>query len=61
VTTCPTGTLKLDGANQIAVNDPATCVFCGLCEARCPDFAIWIVKGQSEAARTNVSECELVS
>jgi dihydropyrimidine dehydrogenase (NAD+) subunit PreT len=61
VTTCPTHTLKLDGVNQIAVKDPATCVFCGLCEARCPDFAIWIVKGQSDRARTNIPEGELAS
>jgi 2-oxoglutarate ferredoxin oxidoreductase subunit delta len=61
VTTCPTQTLRLDGANQIAVKDVATCVFCGLCEARCPDFAIWIVKGQSEPARTFATEGELVS
>jgi glutamate synthase (NADPH/NADH) small chain len=61
VTTCPTHTLKLDAVNQIAVNDPGTCVFCGLCEARCPDFAIWIVKGQSERARTPAPEGELVS
>ena len=61
VTTCPTQTLRLDAANQIAVKDVATCVFCGLCEARCPDFAIWIVKGQSEPARTLATEGELVS
>jgi glutamate synthase (NADPH/NADH) small chain len=61
VTTCPTQTLRLDAANQIAVKDVATCVFCGLCEARCPDFAIWIVKGQSEPARTLATEAELVS
>jgi dihydropyrimidine dehydrogenase (NAD+) subunit PreT len=61
VTTCPTQTLKLDGANQIEVHDPNACVFCGLCEARCPDFAIWIVKGQTERARrTYAPEGELV-
>jgi glutamate synthase (NADPH/NADH) small chain len=51
VTGCPTGTLKLDDANKIGVNDVGTCVFCGICEARCPDFAIWIVRGESERAR----------
>ncbi len=56
VTSCPTGTLKLDGMNHIAVNDPNTCVFCGLCEARCPDFAIWIVRGASERARVFAQE-----
>lgn len=56
VTSCPTGTLKLDGSSHIAVNDPNTCVFCGLCEARCPDFAIWIERGASERARAFAQE-----
>ncbi len=61
VTSCPSGTLKLDGANRIEVLDTATCVFCGLCEARCPDFAIWIVRGASERARVFAREGEPVS
>ncbi len=57
VTGCPTGTLRLDeSSHQIAVNDPNTCVFCGLCEARCPDFAIWIVRGTAERARVFAQE-----
>ncbi len=56
VTSCPTGTLKLDGSSHIAVKDPNTCVFCGLCEARCPDFAIWIQRGTSERARVFAKE-----
>jgi len=54
VTSCPTGTLKLDGANKIVVKDANTCVFCGICEARCPDFAIWIARGAGERARPGV-------
>ena len=61
VTSCPTSTLKLDGANHIEVKDPNTCVFCGICEARCPDFAIWIVRGASERARVFAQEGAPVS
>jgi NAD-dependent dihydropyrimidine dehydrogenase PreA subunit len=60
VTGCPTHTLKLDGSNKIEVNSVDTCVFCGLCESRCPDFAIWIVKGESERARPRAPETEPV-
>lgn len=56
VQSCPTGTLKLDPTNHIEVKDPNTCVFCGLCEARCPDFAIWIQRGASERARVFAQE-----
>ncbi len=61
VTGCPTSTLKLDGANRIEVTDAGTCVFCGLCEARCPDFAIWVVRGSEERARVFAQEGSAVS
>ncbi len=61
VTSCPVSTLALDQANRIIVKDVGTCVFCGLCEARCPDFAIWIAKGGSDRARTIAYENEVAS
>lgn len=58
---CPTDTLRLDRSNRIEVVDPNTCVFCGLCEARCPDFAIWMVRGESERTRVSLRESEVES
>ncbi len=61
VTGCPTQTLALDRENRIVVKDANTCVFCGLCEARCADFAIWVVRGQTPPARSIAHESEPVT
>jgi glutamate synthase (NADPH/NADH) small chain len=44
IESCPVDILSLDQKNKIVVNDVASCVFCGMCEMRCPDFAIWVNK-----------------
>ncbi|MFB6287085.1 MAG: FAD-dependent oxidoreductase [Candidatus Bipolaricaulia bacterium] len=49
VNSCPQGVLDLDAKGKIVMTDPSECVFCGVCEARCPDFAIWVVKDADEA------------
>jgi glutamate synthase (NADPH/NADH) small chain len=61
VTGCPTDTLELDVLNQIVVKDANTCVFCGLCEARCPDFAIWIEKRAESGGTPQPAKCEACS
>lgn len=50
VESCPTEVLGLDPESRIIVSDANRCVFCGICEDRCPDFAIWINKGANVAA-----------
>lgn len=42
ITSCPVDILHLDEHDKIVLDDPGDCIFCGLCEARCPDFAIWV-------------------
>ncbi len=38
---CPKGVLALKG-DKITVKDPDACIHCGLCELRCPDYAIYL-------------------
>lgn len=42
ITSCPADILHLDSRDRIVVEDIGDCIFCGLCEVRCPDFAIWV-------------------
>lgn len=37
---CPKGVLKADSEGKPAVVAADACIFCKLCEFRCPDFAI---------------------
>ena len=55
VNSCPAGILALNAKNKIEVTDVSKCVFCGMCEMRCPDFSIWIVKDDD---RPHVAEIE---
>lgn len=42
---CPKKVLKLE-QNIICVEDIENCILCGLCELRCPDYAIYISKDE---------------
>jgi len=44
---CPTDVLAMNGAYAEVVNLEA-CTACGLCEIRCPDFAITVTKNNSK-------------
>lgn len=46
VNLCPAGILALDHNDKIYVAKPELCIYCGLCELRCPDFAIEISRGR---------------
>ncbi len=42
---CPVKALSLDKKRLIATaSDMEKCIACGMCEMRCPDFAIYIQK-----------------
>jgi dihydropyrimidine dehydrogenase (NAD+) subunit PreT len=57
---CPAGIIGLDAASRVVISDANKCVFCGICEDRCPDFAIWIHK-DAIPARTRHTESEVVA
>ena len=42
---CPKGVLTLE-KQKIKIVYPEKCIQCGLCEMRCPDYAIWL--GEAE-------------
>ncbi len=43
---CPKGVLALKG-NKIEIVEPDKCILCGMCEVRCPDYAIWLEEVES--------------
>lgn len=38
IASCPAGILVLAEDDRIEVSDISRCIFCGICELRCPDF-----------------------
>jgi len=44
VTFCPKKILTLDTLGKIHVTDEKSCINCGQCELRCPDYAIYVEK-----------------
>jgi 2-oxoglutarate ferredoxin oxidoreductase subunit delta len=49
VYSCPKQILFLNGSGKIAVREIEPCIFCRICEMRCPDFAIWVEKDPHSA------------
>ncbi|WP_243137010.1 indolepyruvate ferredoxin oxidoreductase subunit alpha [Alkaliphilus serpentinus] len=44
---CPTNVLELRN-NKVAIADIDKCTKCGLCELRCPDYAIYLEGSEDE-------------
>ncbi len=44
---CPTKTLIIEN-DKCVIAYPEKCIYCGQCELRCPDNAIWIKAGGKE-------------
>lgn len=40
VTFCPKQVLDIDGSDKVYAKNLENCIYCGLCELRCPDLAI---------------------
>jgi 2-oxoglutarate ferredoxin oxidoreductase subunit delta len=45
---CPKQVLELDTKEKATVVRPQDCICCQLCELRCPDLAITVLKEQDE-------------
>lgn len=45
---CPQGVFIADEAGRVKVEYPNKCTLCGLCQLRCPDFAIILEETNDE-------------
>lgn len=45
---CPKKTLRLGNDIKVYQANPDDCILCGLCEQRCPDLAIFVLKSKKE-------------
>ncbi len=58
VRSCPRQILYLDEQAEVEVSDIGQCIFCGVCELRCPDFAIRLEKRRATKDEEIPSEAE---
>ncbi len=47
---CPKDVLALDSEDKVYVKNPEACIFCRMCELRCPDMAIEVREDGEETA-----------
>lgn len=51
VVACPEKILAIDEVDRVYVTDIDSCVFCGVCAGRCPDFVFLIERGPRTTGR----------
>ena len=44
---CPRKVLVIEN-DKVKINDRENCIYCGQCEQRCPDYAIYIKEEENE-------------
>lgn len=44
---CPKKVLVLE-KDKVKIQNPENCIYCGQCEQRCPDYAIYVKEGENE-------------
>ena len=49
IASCPVGILALAEDDRIEVTDISQCIFCGICQLRCPDFVFMLERPDREA------------
>lgn len=47
---CPKDVLAVDGEDKVYAKNLENCIYCGLCELRCPDLAIEVREGSAGEA-----------
>ena len=53
---CPTGALTSDKDGLPILTYPEKCTLCGMCELRCPDFAIAVRPREKKESREDLPE-----
>ena len=53
---CPQNVLELDPDEKVVIARIEACTYCGLCELRCPDFAITLEDARYSASCLGTAE-----
>lgn len=61
IASCPAGILALAEDDRIEVTDISRCIFCGICQLRCPDFVFTLERPDREAGEAAPTEASWTS